>query len=112
MSFVLLLSDDKTHLADLNSLHDFIHTFYLERHDAELEELRAEQRPGRPKSKQLMELQSLKEKEKREYYEGMDVPDLMNEINVAILREWQGDPQALHLFRFIRVSSADRYVAL
>lgn len=108
MSFLLLLSEDKTHLSDLNSLHDFINTFYLGRHNLELEALRAEQRPGRPKSKRLFELEEQIEKEKQEYREGMEVPDLMNETNVAVMREWQGDPQALHLFRFIRISSTDR----
>lgn len=110
MSFVLLLSEDKSHLPDLNSLHDFINTFYLGRHNLELETLRSEQRPGRPKSKRLLELEETAEKEKREYREGIEVPDLTNETNVTILREWQGDPQALHLFRFVRVSSVDRYV--
>ncbi|WFD37759.1 translation machinery-associated protein 16 [Malassezia japonica] len=99
MTFVLLLSDEKTHLPDLYALHDFINTFYLGRHDDELAALQAEQRPGRPKSKQLLELEERIEKEKREYREGMEVPDLCNDINVSILREWQGDPQAMHLFR-------------
>ena len=110
MTFVLLLSDEKTHLPDLYALHDFINTFYLGRHDDELAALQAEQRPGRPKSKQLLELEERIEKEKREYREGMEVPDLCNDINVSILREWQGDPQAMHLFRFVRISSQDRYV--
>lgn len=108
MSFVLLLSGDKTHIPDLNAFHDFINTFYLGRHDSELDELRAAQRLGRPKSKHLMELEEAVEKEKREYYEGIIVPDLMNETNVSLLRQWKGDPQALHLFRFVRVCGSDR----
>lgn len=110
MTFILLLDDDKTHLPDLNAFHDFINTFYLTRHDAELEMLRAEQRPGRPKNKRLVELEDMLTRDTREYHEGMDVPDLCNETNVAILREWKGDPQGQHLFRFVRISSADRYV--
>lgn len=108
LTFVLLLSEDKTHLPDLYSFHDFISTFYLGRHNDELEELKKEQRPGRPKSKRLIELEQLMEAEKREYYEGMDVPDLCNETNVDLLRKWEGDPQGIPLFRFVRISSSDR----
>lgn len=110
MTFLLLLSDEKTKLPDLYSLHDFIRTFYLGRHADELERLAAEQRPGRPPSKRLEELRRQVEAESREYNEGMDVPDLRNEVNVSILREWKGDPQALPLFRFVRISGSDRCV--
>lgn len=108
MAFVLLLSEDKTHLPDLYSFHDFMSTFFLARHDEELVALQKEQRPGRPKNKRLLELEHLIATEKREYHEGMDVPDLCNETNVRLLRDWQGDPQALPLFRFVRISSSDR----
>lgn len=108
MTFVLLLPEDKSHLPDLYAFHDFITTFYLGRHDEELAMLRKEQRPGRPKSKRLMELEDLQAAEQQEYREGIDVPDLCNETNVALLREWKGDPQAIPLFRFVRISSSDR----
>ncbi|CCU98933.1 unnamed protein product [Malassezia sympodialis ATCC 42132] len=108
MTFVLLLPDEKTHLPDLYAFHDFITTFYLGRHDEELAMLRQEQRPGRPKSKRLMELEDLYAAEQQEYREGMDVPDLCNETNVTLLRAWKGDPQAIPLFRFVRISSTDR----
>lgn len=38
----------------------------------------------------------------------MDVPDLCNEVNVSLLREWEGDPQGIPLFRFVRISSSER----
>lgn len=38
----------------------------------------------------------------------MVVPDLCNETNVELLRNWEGDPQALPLFRFVRISSSER----
>lgn len=108
MTFVLLLPEEKTHLPDLYAFHDFVTTFYLGRHDEELRALRQEQRPGRPKAKRLMELEELQAAEQQEYREGMDVPDLCNETNVALLRAWKGDPQAIPLFRFVRISSSDR----
>ena len=46
MAFVLLLSEDKTHLPDLYSFHDFMTTFFLARHDQELAALQKEHRPG------------------------------------------------------------------
>lgn len=112
MTFVLLLSEDKSHIPDLNAFHDFIHTFYLTRHENELAELRREQRPGRPKSKRLIELEDQIATELREYREGMDVPDLMNETNVELLRKWEGDPQGIPSFRFVRISSSDRCVII
>ncbi|WFD31289.1 translation machinery-associated protein 16 [Malassezia sp. CBS 17886] len=108
LTFVLLLSEDKTHIPDLNSLHDFIRTFYLARHDDELAALKKDARPGRSRPKKLIELDDRIATEAREYREGMIMPDLMDETNVALLREWEGDPQAIPLFRFIRVSGTDR----
>ncbi|WFD35981.1 translation machinery-associated protein 16 [Malassezia cuniculi] len=100
MTFILLLPEEKSHLPDLYSLHDFVRTFYLPRYDDDLAELEKEQRPGRPPSRQLTELRDRISAEAREYNEGMEVPDLCNATNVELLRAWQGDPQALHLFRF------------
>ena len=108
MAFVLLLSEDKTHLPDLYSFHDFMTTFFLARHDQELAALQKEHRPGRAKSKRLAELENLIASEKREYHDGIDVPDLCDEINVGLLRQWEGDPQALPLFRFVRISGQYR----
>ena len=108
LAFVLLLSEDKTHIPDLYAFHDFMTTFFLARHDEELAELQKAQRPGRPKSKRLLELERLIASEKREYHDGMVVPDLCNETNVELLRQWEGDPQALPLFRFVRISSSER----
>lgn len=111
MTFILLLPPEKARLPDLYSLHDFIQTFFLSRHNDELERLQKEQRPGRPMNKHLGELKALIDNEMNEYREGMEVPDLCNETNVALLREWEGDPQALPTFRFVRVSGSDRYVS-
>lgn len=108
MTFILLLPSDKTHLADMYSLHDFVRTFYLPRHNDELRDLESEQRPGRPPSRQLVQLRDRIATEEHEYKEGIEVPDLCNATNVELLRAWQGDPQALHCFRFVRISGTDR----
>ena len=107
-TFMALLPPEKSYIPDLYTLHDFVRTFYLSRHNDELYELEKEQRPGRPPSRHLCALKELVDNEAREYNEGMIVPDMCNATNVELLRAWQGDPQALHTFRFVRISAMDR----
>ncbi|KAN0060349.1 translation machinery-associated protein 16 [Thecaphora frezii] len=107
-TLVFLLPDTSAYLADLPSVHDFINTFYLPRHDDEIRQLEAERRHGRPPAKREVELKDLRDRERREYMDGIEIPDFMSETNVRLLREWQGDPQALPNFTMIRVSGTYR----
>ena len=51
-----------------------------------------------------MALRAQAEKEQQDYETGMEVPDLLSEVNVRLLREWEGDERQLGLFRMRRIS--------
>ncbi|TKY87436.1 hypothetical protein EX895_004114 [Sporisorium graminicola] len=103
-TLILMLPDDIDALPDLASVHTFITQNFLTRYDDELQELKADRRPGRPPHKREIELKETIAKEAQEYEEGLELPDLTNVTNVKLLRDWQGDPQALPLFRMVRIS--------
>lgn len=103
-TLILMLPDDIDALPDLASVHSFVADSFLTRHNDELQELKADRRPGRPPHKREIELKEIIAKELQEYNEGLELPDLTNATNVKLLREWQGDPQALPLFRMVRIS--------
>ncbi|EPQ31472.1 uncharacterized protein PFL1_00807 [Pseudozyma flocculosa PF-1] len=107
-TLVFLLPDTSEYLADLESVHDFLNTFFLPRHDDEINQLLAERRHGRPPSKREVELKDVRDRERREYLDGIEIPDFMSATNVRLLRDWQGDPQALPNFTMIRVSGTYR----
>ncbi|CAO1618384.1 unnamed protein product [Sympodiomycopsis kandeliae] len=107
-SLLLLLPDDWECLPDLPSLHSFLEESFLKRRDDELKEITSQRRPGRPPSKQELEVKESIEKDRRDYSENMEIPDLMNATNVAIMREWKGDFQSLGLFRMVRISGTNR----
>lgn len=108
ITLLLLLPPDLDYIPDLAYLHSFLQNSYLDRHTEQLNELLAQRRPNRPPSLRLVELQSKIEKEKLEYENGLEIPDLMNEVNVRLMREWNGDSQALGMFRFVRLSGRDQ----
>ncbi|SNX82815.1 uncharacterized protein MEPE_01521 [Melanopsichium pennsylvanicum] len=103
-TLILMLPDDVDALPDLQSVHAFISENFLTRHDDELEQLKSERRPGRPPHNRELELKQIIAKELQEYDEGFELPDLTSTINVKLIRDWQGDPQALPLFRMVRIS--------
>ncbi|PWN22930.1 hypothetical protein BCV69DRAFT_280539 [Microstroma glucosiphilum] len=108
INLTLLLPDDWECLPDLPALHAFMNESYLARHDDELKQLQEARRAGRPPSKHEVELKDLIEAERRDYNENMEIPDLLNATNVALLREWSGDSQSLGLFRLVRISGTNR----
>lgn len=55
----------------LPSLKALITEVYLKRHDPRIEELTRERRPGRPKPKELLDLEEVKKRETGEYETGM-----------------------------------------
>ncbi|KAJ1028359.1 hypothetical protein NDA16_001529 [Ustilago loliicola] len=103
-TLILMLPDDTDALPDLAAVHSFVTENFLTRHNDELQELKADRRPGRPPHKRELELKEIIAKELQEYNEGFEVPDLTSTTNVKLLRDWQGDPQALPLFRMVRIS--------
>ncbi|PWY98610.1 hypothetical protein BCV70DRAFT_201928 [Testicularia cyperi] len=103
-TLVLMLPDTAESLPDLAAVHAFVREYFLTRHDDEIQQLEAERRAGRPPPKRLVELKDLKAKEAQEYHDGIEIPDFTSITNVQLLRDWEGDPQALPLFRMVRIS--------
>ncbi|CAO1627889.1 unnamed protein product [Parajaminaea phylloscopi] len=107
-ALILMIPDELDRLEDLDALHHFISDSFLARRDGELQDLQSERRPGRPPSKQEHDLKESIAAERREYMENMEIPDLLNPTNVRLLREWDGDAQALGLYRMVRISGTQR----
>lgn len=107
-TLIFLLPPDLGYIPDLPYLHSFLQSSYLDRHSQEIQELETQKRPGRPTPAKLAQIREVINKERLEYENGMEIPDLMNETNVQLLRDWEGDRQALPLFRFIRISGKDQ----
>ncbi|EIN09527.1 hypothetical protein PUNSTDRAFT_101382 [Punctularia strigosozonata HHB-11173 SS5] len=97
----------------LQELHEIIRDVWLTRHDAALDQERAQRRPGRPKSTGELKLEEIKLRETEEYRTGMEVPDLTDPANVALFRAWdQVEFAYIQLLRFIRISGAhpDKFI--
>lgn len=103
-TLILMLPDNVDCLPDLVSVHTFVKSAFLTRHDDEIAQLESDRRPGRPPPKRLQELKDLKVKELQDYNDGIEIPDLTNKTNVELLRDWEGDPHAMPTFRMVRIS--------
>ena len=99
LTIIGLLDPEVTHLEDLAAVHAFIKESVL----PIAQERLAEEQAARDE----VMLQDLVAREKEEYRTGMEIPDLTNEINVRLLRQWDGDKQGLALFRLVRISEAE-----
>ncbi|KIR60280.1 hypothetical protein I312_105550 [Cryptococcus bacillisporus CA1280] len=95
----------------LSSLKALITEVYLKRHDPRIEELTRERRPGRPKPKELLDLEEVKRRETGEYETGMEVPDLTHPPTTLLIHSWLSAPNPpsidhshIDLLRHIRVS--------
>ena len=82
-----------------DSLHSFV-----KRDQEELDQLKAERRPGRPASSRQDLLSQLIETEQQEYASGFWVPDMLDEANVKALREWSGVWGAMNQLKYCRVA--------
>lgn len=77
---------------------------YIGREDAELEEVKAERRPGRPMSKVEERITSRKDAEEREFKSGFWIPDLRDELGREKLERWSGDWAGLNTLKVIRIT--------
>ncbi|CAG8527068.1 2398_t:CDS:2 [Ambispora gerdemannii] len=66
-------------------------------------ELSGLHRDRRPRSTREEMLLAMKEKERKEFKDGIEIPDLMNPRNVRALREWNGDLSSLSRIIMFRV---------
>jgi translation machinery-associated protein 16 len=90
------------HPLDLDQMKSLVLEF-LTRHDEELEQLKAERRPGRPPATRQTALEQQIEVEKKEFESGFWVPNLQDEETLQKLDGWKGDWLSLAVMRFVRV---------
>ncbi|ORY31416.1 hypothetical protein BCR39DRAFT_450231, partial [Naematelia encephala] len=96
------------HPLTVPSLKALVALVYLTRYDTRIEELVAERRPGRPKAKELSELEEVKARETKEYETGLEVPDLTHPPTTRLLHGMLSagselTPAHIDLLRFVRV---------
>ena len=76
---------------------------YLARDYPLLAELKAERRPGRPRSTKQTLLEQQQHQEQKEYETGLWVPDMRTESNLEKLRDWKGEWVSLTHLTFVRI---------
>lgn len=86
-------------------VHDAI-ARYLRREDDSLATLKAERRPGRPKSTRQTLLEQQQDQEQKEYESGLWIPDMQNEASLIKLRNWKGEWIALSPLTYVRVGKS------
>ncbi|KAJ3159168.1 hypothetical protein HDU86_002070 [Geranomyces michiganensis] len=86
--------DDNLVAATLEHAHEIVR-MYIGRHDAEIDELVARLRKGRPPPGRLELLRNLRAKDQQEYNNGIEVPNLTDPKNVVTLKAWEGDYNGL-----------------
>jgi translation machinery-associated protein 16 len=79
---------------------------YLRREDEALAALKAERRPGRPKSTKQTLLEQQQDQEQKEYESGFWMPDMQSEATLTKLRNWKGEWIALSPLGYVRVDKA------
>lgn len=89
------LSEDELHVLTQS---------FVAREDEELEEAKAERRPGRPPSKVEERISDRKDAEEREHKSGFWIPDLRNQEGREKLEKWSGDWAGLNTLTFIRIT--------
>ncbi|KAG2221256.1 hypothetical protein INT45_012377, partial [Circinella minor] len=93
--------DESNLCATKEQVHELIQ-LYLKRHDDELEQLEQERKKKGGHRKKVPRhdiLTALKISEESEYASGFELPDLLVEKNVRILREWDGDVNGMPRIR-------------
>lgn len=87
----------------ISEIHDMV-VAYIERNNDELDQLKAQRRPGRPSSSRQDSLQMQLEYDNREYNDGFTLPDLRNPQIVKALQAWQGSQGGTNTLEFIRLA--------
>ena len=76
---------------------------YIKRHNEELAHLQSDRRPGRPSNPHEGALKNISTKEDREYSSGFWMPDMENEENLKMLRDWDRQWLSLSTLKFVRL---------
>jgi len=93
---------DTLHPMELPQIQEIIRQ-YLDRHDVEVADLKAERRVGRPASTRQTLLEQAREMERKEYESGFWAPDMREDETLLKLDAYGGDWLSLSNMRFIRV---------
>ncbi|CAG8672621.1 10003_t:CDS:2, partial [Funneliformis caledonium] len=94
--------DDALPCATKAEVYDLIE-MYIARNDDDISNLDSPKYVHKTKSSKQFLLDALKLKEKREYMEGFEIPNLMDPKNVKILRQWDGDTNSMSRIKTIRI---------
>lgn len=76
---------------------------YISRENDALAEHKAQQRPGRPKSKGQEQIEARISSEQKEFQSGIWIPDLRDEESLDKLQRWGGQWAGLNTLKFVRV---------
>lgn len=76
---------------------------FIDREDEQLDEAKAQRRPGRPRTKVEEEINLRKDTEEREFKSGFWIPDLRDEESRFKVERWTGEWGGLHTLKFVRV---------
>lgn len=96
---------DTLHPLELDRIQSLIQEF-LSRNDADLNQLKAERREGRPPSTRQTLLEQQIDSEKKEYESGFWLPNLQDGETLVKLDAWSGQWIGLGIMRFARVQSS------
>lgn len=102
--FQMALDPSAEQVADL---HAFVKE-YLDRHSSEIEQIKKDQRPGRPLPKRYSDLMSLCKQERSEYETGAGllIPNLIGAEQVQKLRNWDGHKESLDRIGLLRLKKS------
>ena len=78
---------------------------YIERNDSEINQLKAERRPGRPPSSRQALFEQQRKADEKELDSGFWMPSLQDEETLVKLDEWSGDWVSLGTMKFVRIDS-------
>ncbi|TYJ51983.1 hypothetical protein B9479_007428 [Cryptococcus floricola] len=93
----------------LESFRALVSEVYLKRNDPRIDELLAERRAGRPKQKELLELEEFRRRERSEWDSGMELPDMTHGPTTHLMHQWimadaSINSSHLDLMRHVRLS--------
>ncbi|CAI2188438.1 6012_t:CDS:2, partial [Funneliformis geosporum] len=94
--------DDAFPCATKAEVYDLIE-LYIARNDDDISKFDSPKSVHKTKSSKKFLLDALKLKEKREYMEGFEIPNLLDPKNIKILRQWDGDINSMSRIKTIRI---------
>ncbi|KAI9102820.1 translation machinery-associated protein 16 [Phlyctochytrium arcticum] len=80
---------------------------YIQRNSDEVERIQSTLRKNRPSPPKLDMLQALAKKDEQEYINGIEIPLLLDQKNVTILRAWDGDYNGISRIKMVTVRRPD-----